>query len=63
MLVFYDIYMKLTGFWCGNLKVRDHHLEDVVAGGMIVLKLFLNKSGERGVDWIYFAQERTFVTR
>ena len=31
-----------TGFWCGNLRERDH-LEDPVIGGRIILRWMFRK--------------------
>ena len=34
-----------TGFWCGNLRERDH-LEDLGVDGRILLKLIFKKCDE-----------------
>jgi len=39
-----------TGFWCGDLKKRDH-LEDIEVDGTIILKRIFKK-GDGRVDWI-----------
>ena len=43
----------LTGFWCGDLKVRNH-LEDLVVDGRIILKLILKWDGRSwtGLVWL-----------
>ena len=41
-----------TGFWCVNLKERDH-LEDLDCDGKIIL--ILERGGE-GMDWTNLAQ-------
>ena len=45
-----------TGFWCGNLKERDH-LEDPVVDGRLILRWIFRKL-DGGTDWIDLAQDR-----
>jgi hypothetical protein len=48
-----------TGFWCGNLRERDH-LEDPGVDGTIILRLIFRKwSG--GMDWTDMAQDKGHV--
>lgn len=44
-------------FLCGNRKERDH-LEDSGVDDRIILKLILNKSVGRGLDYICLVQDR-----
>jgi hypothetical protein len=46
----------LTGFWCGDLRERDH-LEDLGVDGRIILK-WIFKKWDGGIDWINLAQDR-----
>ena len=43
-----------AGFWCGNLKERDH-LKDL---GVDSIKIDPIDTGWEGVDWTYVAQDR-----
>jgi hypothetical protein len=45
-----------TGFWWGNLRIRDH-LEDPDIGGRIILRWIFSK-WDVGIDGIGLAQER-----
>jgi hypothetical protein len=40
-----------TGFWWGNLRVRDH-LEETGVDGRIILKWIFRKWDGEGTDWI-----------
>jgi len=46
-----------TGFWCGNLRERDH-LEDPGLDGRINTHMDLHEVGCDGMDWIDLAQDR-----
>jgi len=46
-----------TGFWCGNLRERDH-LGDPDLDGRIILKMYLQEVGCGGMDWIELARDR-----
>jgi len=46
-----------TGFWCGNLKDRNH-LEDLGAEREIRLELILNEMEKGNVDWIFLDHNR-----
>jgi hypothetical protein len=45
-----------TGFWLGNLRVRNH-LEDPGIDGRIILR-WIMRNGDGGMDWIDLAQDR-----
>jgi hypothetical protein len=45
------------GFWCGDLRERDH-LEDRGVDGRIILKCIFKKWDGGGMDWIDMAQDR-----
>jgi hypothetical protein len=44
-----------TGFWCGNLRERDH-LRDLSVDGNMILKYIFKKEDGR-VDWIDLARD------
>jgi hypothetical protein len=49
-----------TGFWCGNLRERDHW-GDPGVDGRIILRWIFRKfvfGGGGGMDWIELAQDR-----
>jgi len=46
-----------TGFWCGNLKEREH-LENLGVDWRIILKWIFEVGGWGGRDWIELAQDR-----
>ena len=46
-----------TGFWCGNLRERDH-LEDPRCRSEDNIKTDLRNVGCEGMDWMEFAQDR-----
>jgi hypothetical protein len=45
-----------SGFWCGNLRERNH-LEDLGVDGRIILKTDLQEVGCRVMYWIELAQD------
>ena len=45
-----------AGFWCGNLRERDH-LKDPGVDGIIILRWIFRK-WDVGMDWIELAQDR-----
>ena len=45
-----------TGFWWGNLTVRDH-LEDQGVGGRIIVRWIIRRWVCGGMDWIELAQD------
>jgi hypothetical protein len=45
-----------TGFWCGDLRERDH-LEDPGVDGENNIKMYLQEVGWGGIDWIDLAQD------
>jgi hypothetical protein len=45
-----------TGFWCGNLRERDH-LQDPGVDGTIILRWIFRK-WNGGMDWTDMAQDR-----
>jgi hypothetical protein len=45
-----------TGFWCGNVRERDH-LKDPGVDGRIILK-FILEGRDGSLDWIDLAQDR-----
>jgi len=48
-----------TGFWCGNLRGKDH-LEDPGVDETIILRwIFRNRNG--GMDWTDMAQDKGHV--
>jgi hypothetical protein len=46
-----------TGFWCRNLRERDH-FEDPGEGGRITLRWIFRKWEVGGIDWIELVQDR-----
>ena len=48
---------KHTGFWWGNLRVRDY-LRDPGADGRIILRWIFRKWDVGDMDWIELAQDR-----
>ena len=46
-----------TGFWWGDLTVRDH-LEELGVDGSIILKCIFQEVGRGTVDWIAAVQDR-----
>ena len=46
-----------TGFWWGDLSVRQH-LEDVDVDGMIILKSIFKKCQGQAMDCIYLALDK-----
>jgi len=46
-----------TGFWWGNLRVRDH-VGDPCVDGRIILKWELQEVGCGDMDWIELVQDR-----
>jgi len=46
-----------TGFWCGNLKERDHLKNPGVDGRIILRWIFRNLEG-RFMDWIDVTRDR-----
>jgi hypothetical protein len=45
-----------TGFWCANLRDRDH-LGDPGIDGRILLRWIFRKCDVGGMDWIDLAQD------
>jgi hypothetical protein len=50
---------KVTGFWLGGLKVRDHW-EDLGIGGRITLRWTFGRYRSMGANWIQLAQDRVW---
>jgi len=46
-----------SGFWCGNLRERDH-LRDPGVDERIILRWIFRKWDVGGMDWIEVAQGR-----
>jgi len=46
-----------TGFWCGNLRERDHLGESGV-DGRIILRWIFRKWDVGGMDWIEVAHDK-----
>jgi hypothetical protein len=46
-----------TGFWWGNVRVRDH-LGETGVDGRIILRWIIRKWNVGSMDWIELAQDR-----